>query len=292
MNRRTFLIMGSGMLGGLPRLAAAFESVDLEAAMAALEKDSGGRLGVSILKTGAGQAFGHRAHERFPLCSTFKWLVAAHVLHHVDGERLSLNRRVSFSKASLMDWSPVTRRHADGQGMTIGDLCEAAITESDNTATQLLLDKLGGIAGWNGYVRSIGDPDTRLDRGEPSLNEALPGDIRDTTTPSAMAANLSRLLLGDGLSPASREQLTRWMAATKYSGARFRSGMPDGWRLADKTGSGNAGTGAAGDVGVYWSPTGQPIVVVAYLAEAKVESKQQDAAIADVGRWARSFALS
>jgi beta-lactamase class A len=292
MDRRTFLIMGSGMLGALPQLAASFESVDLEASIAALEKDSGGRLGVYMAQAGANPAFGHRAHERFPLCSTFKWLVAAHVLHHVDGERLSLNRRLSFSRAGLMDWSPVTQHYADGQGMTIGDLCEAAITESDNTATQLLLDQLGGIAGWNGYVRSIGDSHTRLDRGEPFLNEALPGDIRDTTTPAAMALNLSRLLLGDGLSATSRLQLTRWMAATKYSGKRFRSGMPAGWRLADKTGSGNSGTGAAGDVGVYWPPSGAPIVVVAYLAESRSEPARQDAAIAEVGRWARSFARS
>lgn len=124
------------------------------------------------------------------------------------------------------------------------------------------------------------------------LNESLPGDDHDTTTPAAMAADLRCLLLEEKLSPSSRAQLTQWMLATKYSGQRLRAGLPQGWRLADKTGTGNSGTGTASDVGVFWPPSGKPIVVTVYLTQARVAPAQQEAAIAEVGRWVRELSVS
>lgn len=254
-----------------------------------LETDLGGRLGVSVLASPNGPAIGHRVDERFPMCSTFKWLAAAALLAQVDAGRLKLEHRVRFDRAALMDWAPVTRHRVGGAGMTGAELCSAAIAESDNTAAQLVLNEIGGIEGWNRYVRSIGDTETRLDRGEPQLNEALPGDPRDTTTPTAMALDLQHLLLGDALSADSRRQLTDWMLATRYSGQRLRADLAPGWLLADKTGTGDHGS--ASDVGVYWPPAGAPLVVAVYLTQATAPRDHQEAAIADIGHWMRAGGL-
>lgn len=287
MDRRTFNLSAGLALAALSCPLSARKQESLQARCKALEAKLGGRLGMNCIEVGSGRIAGYKADERFPMCSTFKWLAAAVVLSRVDAGQEQLGRRIQFSREELMEWSPVTGPRLGGDGMTLGELCDAAITESDNTAANLILRETGGIPEWNRYMRSIGDAQSRLDRGEPLLNEALPGDVRDTSTPAAMTANLRRLLLEDQLSPASREQLTQWMLATKTSDKRLRAGLPAGWRLADKTGTGNSDTGTAGDVGVLWSPSGKPIIIAVYLTRVRVARAEQEAVIAEIGRWVR-----
>jgi beta-lactamase class A len=287
MNRRNFNLLAGLLLTGVAGPLAARQTQDFGARCRKLETQTGGRLGASWLDTGSGRRGGYRSDERFPMCSTFKWLAAAAVLRRVDAGEERLDQRILFGRDALLEWAPVTQHHADGDGMTLAELCEAAITQSDNTAGNLLLKAIGGIPAWNRHTRSLGDHVSRLDRNEPTLNEARVGDVRDTTTPSAMLADLRNTLLGDALSPSSREQLTQWMLATKTSGQRLRLGLPEGWRLADKTGTGDSSTGTANDVGVLWTPSGAPIVLTVFLTQARVGRDEQEAAIATVGRWVR-----
>jgi len=247
-----------------------------------IEQKSGGRLGVAILDTASSATLTHRADERFPMCSTFKLLAAAAALARVDRKDDALDRRISFGKDDLLEYAPVTTARVREGAMTLGELCEAAITISDNTAANLILATLGGPAGLTAYARSIGDELTRLDRTEPTLNEAIPGDVRDTTTPAAMLNNLKQLLLGKALSPALRDTLTAWLVANKTGDARVRAGVPAGWRVGDKTGSGNHGT--TNDVAIVWPNRRAPILIAAYLTETAVESALRDGAIADVAR--------
>jgi beta-lactamase class A len=247
-----------------------------------LEAESGGRLGVAVLDTLTGARIGHRADQPFPMCSTFKVLAAAAVLSRVDADAEKLDRRISFTKADLVPYSPVTERYLGGDGMSLADLCEAAITRSDNTAGNLLLASIGGPEKLTMFVRTLGDRVTRLDRIEPDLNEAVPDDPRDTTTPNAMVSNLQRLVLGEVLSSASRDQLAAWMIANKTGDARLRAGLPAGWRVGDKTGSGSRGT--ANDVAVIWPAERAPIIVSVYLTGASVSADQQNATIAAVAR--------
>lgn len=249
------------------------------ARLAALEQRHGGRLGVAILGLPDG-AFLHRADERFPMCSTFKFLAAAHVLAHVDRGEERLDRRVQFTGDALVTYSPVTSRHVGPPGMTMGELCDAAVTVSDNTAGNLLLDALGGPAGLTAFARSMGDAVTRLDRREPELNEGIPGDPRDTTTPLAMAGNLRTLVLDDALSTAARVQLEAWLVANTTGDRRLRAGLPSGWRVGDKTGS--AG-GITNDIAIAWPPGAAPLVVSAYYAESRGSAEERNAVIAAVG---------
>ena len=252
------------------------------AAIAGIEARSGGRLGVALIDPAGGQAIGYRIAERFPLCSTFKLLAAAAILARVDAGRERLDRVIRFARADLVTYSPITQAAAGGPGMTIAALCVAAITMSDNTAGNLLLDAIGGPAGWTAFARGIGDRVSRLDRRETALNSAIPGDPRDTTTPAAMAADIARLTIGRALSPASRRTLIGWLSANRTGDARLRAGLPAGWRIADKTGSGDNGT--ANHVALLWPPDGRPIVATVYLTGCPLDGAGRDAAIADVAR--------
>ncbi|GAB1718056.1 MAG: Beta-lactamase [Nitrobacter sp.] len=247
-----------------------------------LESESGGRLGVTLLDTGAGRRIGHRMDERFPMCSTFKVLASGAVLHGVDAGKESLARRIYFTDVDLVTHSPETQKHVGPVGMTVAELCDAAMTLSDNTAGNLLLASIGGPQGLTAFVRKLGDEVTRLDRTETELNEAAPGDPRDTTTPNAMASSLRALALGDVLSAKSRAQLAVWLTANTTGGKRLRAGLPAGWRIGDKTGTGERGT--ANDVAVIWPPDRAPIVITAFLTGAAVSADRQDTIMATVGR--------
>jgi beta-lactamase class A len=270
-------------LAHAPRIAAAADPAadPLTTRFTAIEKETGGRLGIAGLDTGTGFRFGHRETERFAMCSTFKVLAVGALLTRVEHGQEDLHRRIRFAAGAVIEGSPISKDHF-GDGMTLAEACAAALDYSDNTAANLILSTLGGPHAVTAFARSLGDPVTRLDRTEPTLNEATPGDPRDTTTPSAMAGNLQKLLLGKALTPASREQLTRWMIANKTGDARLRAGFPQDWRIGDKTGTGDRGT--ANDIAIAWPPGRKPIIVAVYLTEATVSPDRQSAAIADVAR--------
>jgi beta-lactamase class A len=253
----------------------------LAAGFAALEKKNGGRLGVAVHNTGTGEKTGYKQDERFAFCSTFKMLLAAAVLHRVDTQKDDLRRQVDVPPKPLIGNSPLTEEHAGGS-MTIDALCQALLTRSDNTAANILLETIGGPPYLTAYARSIGDTVTRLDRTETSLNEAKPGDVRDTTSPAAMVGNLNALLLGNALSPDSRDHLTKWMEANQTGLVRIRAKLPKAWRAADRTGSNGETT--AGDLLAVW-PTGKPpVLVAAYITECPGPEDKRNAMLAEIGR--------
>lgn len=286
LTRRQFASSAFAAAGSLilPNISGAAPSgaAPLIKAIQQLELKSGGRLGVSVLDTTTSVPIHHKGDERFPMCSTFKLLASAAILKDAGDKLDRLERRVRIEQADIVENSPVTREHVGGEGMSLRELCDAAITMSDNTAGNALLKTIGGPAGLTSFARSLGDKMTRLDRTETELNEATPGDPRDTTTPNAMAANLKRLLLGDALLPESREQLAKWLIANKTGNSRLRAGLPQGWRVGDKTGAGEHGT--TNDVAIVWPPERAPIIVAVYLTGASLDPNGRNDVIASVGR--------
>ncbi|POM17677.1 Beta-lactamase [Burkholderia cepacia] len=249
--------------------------------LAELESSVGGRLGVCAIDAASGRVIAHRADERFPFCSTFKAMLSAAVLAQSVERPALLQQRVTYTRADLVNYSPVSEKHV-GEGMTVAALCEAAIQYSDNSAANLLMKLLGGPSAVTAYARSIGDDTFRLDRWETELNTALPGDLRDTTTPAAMAASMRVLMVGDALPAAQRAQLVAWMRGNKVGDKRLRAGVPAGWTVGDKTGTGDYGT--TNDAGVVWSPSRAPIAVAVYYTQARADARAKDDVIASVAR--------
>ena len=289
-SRRSLLlaIAGSASLAPFARaFATEKRDADAKSRLNALERRHGGRLGVCILDTGSGKRVGHRADERFPMCSTFKLLAVAQVLARVDRGEERLDRRIVYTKDDLVAYSPVTEKHVGKPGMSLSELCHATVTLSDNTAGNLLLASFGGPAGLTAFARSLGDGVTRLDRWETELNEAVPGDARDTTSPAAMLDDMRALLLGDALSSASRKQLADWLIATTTGDQRIRAGLPLGWRTGDKTGTSD--NGVTNDVAIAWPPGRAPLLITAYYTEYAQPKDARNAVIAEVGRIAASL---
>jgi beta-lactamase class A len=273
------LAVAAGLAALLAAPVSASSADDpITAAARKAETALGGRLGLMIVDTETGRRWQYQAQERFAMASTFKVLTCAALLEAGDK---ALSRRIRIEAADILDHSPVTSGRV-GESMTAEELCGATLRTSDNTAANLVLQSLGGPKRVTSFLRSIGDTTTRLDRMEPWLNEARPGDPRDTTTPEAMAQTIGALLLGDGLSADGRSQLSTWMEANSVSDGMLRAGVPSDWRVADRSGAGGHGT--RGIVAVMWPPGRRPIIAAIYLTGTGKSLVKRDAAIAEIGR--------
>jgi beta-lactamase class A len=247
-----------------------------------IEKRTGARIGLATLDTASGKRLDYRSEERFPMCSTFKFLAAAAVLKRVDGGQEKLDRFVSYDAKDILEYAPVTKAHLNDGGMTLGALCAAAIEQSDNTAGNILLDAIGGPGGLTNFVRCIGDERTRLDRKEPELNSAIPGDERDTTTPAAMCADMQGLLLDNVLSESSRHQLEDWLQHNETGALMIRAGVPKTWNVGDKTGRG--ANGATNDVAIVRPPGRAPILAAVYTIGSTSSADDRSAVVAEAVR--------
>lgn len=297
-NRRHCLLLAAALGWGLipleilanPRLDTPAADAGLQAALARIEQRSGGQLGVQVHHPRSGQSWGWRQDERFLMCSSFKLLLAAQALRGVADGALTLGEVIPFGPADLVSWSPITEPKARQGGMRIGDLCAATLATSDNTAANLLIARLGGPSAFTAFMRSLGDEVTRLDRTEPAMNAHSAQGDWDTSSPRAMGHSLQRLLLGDGLPPAQRAQLTSWLLASTTGDRRLKAGLPKGWTIASKTGTSDRGS--TNDVGVVWSSAGDACVVAAFIRDSTADHPVREACLASVAglvaQWQRS----
>ncbi|GAA3896345.1 class A beta-lactamase [Streptomyces gulbargensis] len=241
-----------------------------------LERAYGARLGVHAVDTGTGREVSHRADERFAYASTFKALAAAAVVDRYFPE--DMDRVVTYGEEDLLAHAPVTRKHV-ATGMTLRELCEAAVRFSDNTAANLLLDALGGPQGLAAALREVGDTVTRVERREPALNDWAPGATRDTTSPRAFARDLRAFVLGDALGKDGRALLTGWLRTNTTGDALVRAGVPRGWVVGDKTGTGGA-YGIRNDIAVVWPPGRAPIVMAIMTNRPAADATHDDRLLA------------
>jgi beta-lactamase class A len=287
--RRVFLtILAAGLAPGARAQPVARPNP--MARIAGLEKEVGGRIGLAVLDTADGRRLSHRADERFAMCSTFKLMLSAAVLSRIDAGTLRFEQPVSFSRSDLLPNSPLTDSHPDGGAVPLRTMLESVMEFSDNTGANRLLALIGGPEGYTAYLRSIGDPTTRLDRIERELNANIPGDPRDTTTPHAMLEDMRRVLLGDSLSSGSREQLLRWMRDCQTGRDRLRARLPAGWSAGDKTGTGSRG--AVNDIAILYPPSQPPILVTCYLSDSSASTETLSSVHARIGSLIASLSRS
>jgi beta-lactamase class A len=267
--RQYLLAAGAALLLSSGALLAATTPASAHAQLAALEQQAGGRLGVSAWRTDGGARIAHRADERFPMCSTFKAMLAAAVLARSVSEQGLLQKTIRYAAKDLVTYSPLTEKHL-ADGMTVAALCAATLQHSDNSAANFLMKLLGGPRAVTAFARSIGNQVFQLERWETALNSAIPGEVRDTASPASMTQSLQQLLLGNSLPAPQRQQLETWMRGNLTGDQRIRAGLPAGWSVADKTGSGAYGT--VNDIGVAWPVSGAPLVIAVYYTREQADA--------------------
>lgn len=278
------LLVACLIIVGSPALADSldFDPAPLERIALQEEARLSARVGIAVMDTQSGTVWQHRGNERFPLYSTFKAFLCAALLDAGDKGELEPSSTVVIRGRDLVSYSPVTEKQVGAPGLSLTNLCEATATTSDNTAANLVMKALGGPASVTGFLRENGDETTRLDRWEPEMNSAVPGDERDTTTPLAAAKSLQKFVLEDVLADESRNQLTEWLIGNQVGQATLRAGLPDGWAIADKTGAG--GFGSRSNIAVVWPAGREPVVIAVYVTQTTAPFAERNRAIANIGR--------
>jgi beta-lactamase class A len=277
IHRRTVLAAVPALLAGVAH------AEDVASTLQAYERTIGGRIGLYAADPKNGVKIAWRADERFAMCSTFKASLAACVLARVDRGEDALDRLVTYGEADILDYAPVAKANLGNGALSVAELCSAAVELSDNTCANLLLARIGGPGALTAFWRSTGDAVTRLDHNEPLLNRTQPPDPSDTTTPAAMAGSLQRFVLGDVLSPASRDLLTGWIRDCKTGIDMLRAGLPATWAVGDKTG--NNGKDALGDIAVAWPRPDRPLVICAYTQGGTADAPRLHQLFADLGQF-------
>ncbi|WP_342320608.1 class A beta-lactamase [Kosakonia sp. BYX6] len=262
--------------------AATIDSASLTAIARLQEARLDARIGIAVIDTATGKSVSYRGDERFPLNSTHKALLCGALLSKVDKGELSLAEKTQFTRDALVEYSPVTSQFVAPKSMNWQQLCSAAVSHSDNTAANLVANKLGGPKAVTRFWMDLGDSVTRVDRSEPQLNSAIPADLRDTTSPLAVSQTLQKLALGNVLKPQSRALLVQWLREDKVADALLRSVLPAGWSMGDKTGAGAYGSRSI--ISVVWPKTGKPIIVSIYITQTQATLSQSNEAIARMGK--------
>lgn len=274
-------LLAAGLSLGLLACAPAFAQdpeLHLATTIDRIEQDLDARVGLLVRDSGSDWSVSHRAEERFLMTSTFKTMLCGAVLHRVDEGDIDLGERIAIDAAEVLEYAPVTETMV-GDTMSLGELCHAALDMSDNTATNLLIDRIGGPQSVTEFLREIGDPVSRLDRREPEVNTFAPNDPRDTTTPQAMASTMEVLLTGDALTPQSRAQLVDWMSEGGVTGALIRASTPEGWHVADRSGSGNFNRNI---VAMVTPPDREPYFIAIFLSDADADFNTRNAAVIEL----------
>lgn len=291
IDRRTFLAAGVALAAGCRAAEPAKKPSYGEIAVEARKRleairatlGPGGRLGVAAIDTGSGHEMHFDADSRYSMASTFKLPLAAAVLSLAGQGKLSADEELPFGPGDPLDNSPTVEANMALGRLPIWQLCAAIVERSDNSAANLLLRRIGGPEAVNRFIRACGDPVTRLDRYEMELNSNLPGDLRDTTSPAAMARLARALVLGDVLSGENRNRLSLWLKKSVPGPDRLKAGFPvPPWLVGHKTGTG--ANGAVNDVAIAWRSGKAPVVVACYQSGGTAERPVRFAAHAAVGR--------
>jgi beta-lactamase class A len=246
-----------------------------------IEVKTGGRLGLWALNTANNKKIAYRSSERFPFCSTFKLILTAAILQKSTQAKNLLDESIVISKEEVTSsgYAPITKNFI-GKKMSVRELCSAAMMHTDNTASNLLVKKLGGVTEVTNFARSLGDDFFRLDRWEPKLSSSIPGDQRDTTTPESMGLDIYKLTLTNVIPINLKNELMQWMIGNTTGETRIRAGVPAGWKVGDKTGAGGYGT--TNDVGIIWpSEKSKPIILSIYFTKTQKNSSSPHEVIAE-----------
>lgn len=266
-------------LGSAP--SKSVNEVPIDKELKTLEHKLDGEIGLYAIDTNSGKIISYRGNQTFPFESTFKLMGVAALLHYNQSKPV-LQKRLFIKPEQLVMWHPISGLYIN-QKVSLQTLAEGAISYSDNTAINMIIRELGGLDKINHFARMVGNNTFNLKHYEVNLN-SNPNNNEDSSTPKDMALSLQNILLGNVLSEHNKQLLFQWMRNNTTGYGRIRAGVPLGWAVADKTGSGSYGV--ANDIGLVWSPSCKPIILSIYTHQNKQAAIAQDDVIAKVTQMA------
>ena len=278
----------------LPFLLAFFLSpaapADLSTRFAEIAAKSPGKIGIAATLLGSAERAGVHNQQHFPMQSVYKFPIAMAVLQLVDRGTLRLDQPVAVAKNELVPpglHSPIRDAHPDGATLSLREIVRFAVSESDGTASDVLLRLAGGPARVTALVRGLRIQDMVLATSEAEMARAVNVQYRNWSTPDAAVALLAAFDAGRGLSSASHSLLERFMIHTETGLARIKGHLPAGTVVAHKTGTSGTDHGltyATNDIGIVTLPNGRRYAIAVFVSDSTADQATRERIIADAAR--------
>lgn len=263
---------------------------ELRSQIEQITRTAQGRVGVVATRLETGESVAVRGNERFPMQSVYKFPIGMAVLRQIDEGKLTLTQRVRVTKdeyVSERQHSPLRDQYPNGTEVTVGDLLRYAVSESDGSASDVLLRIAGGAPVVMRYLRSLGVTGVQVLDTEQALGRDQTVQYRNWAQPVEAVKLLRTLQEGRGLSKHSRALLLKLMTDTPTGLRRLKGQLPAGTVVAHKTGTSltlNGQTAATNDIGLITLPNGQHLAVAVFIADAKADEAIREEVIAQVAK--------
>ncbi|HWE53524.1 MAG TPA: class A beta-lactamase [Bryobacteraceae bacterium] len=270
--------------------ALAGTSADLKPQFDQIERDSRGSLGLCAVLVRTGETIEFHADKSFPMQSVYKFPIGMSVLSDVDQGRLKLDQPVKISAADLVPaslHSPIRDQHPGGTELPLREVLRFMVSESDGTASDVLLKLTGGPEKVTAYLRGLGIEDVTVATSEAEMAKDNRAQYRNRSTPHGMAQLFREFQNGRGLSATSRALLLEFMTKTDTGPMRLKGMLPAGTTVAHKTGTSGTVKGmtaATNDAGLITLPNGEKLAVAVFVSDSKGDTGQRERAIASATR--------
>jgi beta-lactamase class A len=246
-----------------------------------------GYVGVTATVLETGESVSYNSDRRFPMQSVYKFPIAMAVLAQVDRGTLKLDQKIRVEKSDIVRGSLVLDEKSQGMEFSLAELLKYMVSESDNTACDVLLRLLGGAEVVTQYLRGLGVHDIVVANTEKELGQDSAVQYRNYATPDAAVVLLRTFHEGKGLSESSQALLRRWMTETPTGLKRIKGLLPDGTVVAHKTGTSrtvNGVTAATNDVGLVTLPNGRHLAIAVFVSDSKANDVIREEVIAKVAK--------
>lgn len=257
----------------ISNLYANQKNINLAFELKKIEAKHGGKIGLYVINRNNGENLAYQQSFYFPICSTYKFLVVGAILKQSMTNKDLLEEKIKILPEEITGYSPITRKHIDKK-ISVAELCRASIL-SDNTASNLLIHKLGGLKKLREFTLSLNDTATKVANLEPSINKVDLNTNLNKTTPKIMARDINKLAFSDDvLDKEHRLLLKKWLKENDTGDNRIASVIPDHWEIGDKTGTCEYGT--TNDVAVIWPEDSRAIAMSIFYTQAEKDAKSKD----------------
>lgn len=252
--------------------------------------------GVAVCTIGSTDTVSVNGSAHLPMQSVFKFHVALAVLDRVDAGVLALDQKIHLTKADLLPdtWSPIRDKYPNAEvSLTIGQLIEYTVAQSDNNGCDILLRLIGGTQATEGYLHRIGSTDVEIKASEEQMHAQWDVQYQNWTTPKSAVWLLSQFCAGKTLSAHSRDFLYGIMESTATGTKRLKGLLPTGTVVAHKTGSSDTNsagiTAATNDIGIVTLPDGSAYAIAVFVSDSSEDNTTNEAIIAEISQAAWQY---
>ena len=252
--------------------------------------DAKGRVGVAAVVLETGESVVLNAKERFPMQSVYKFPIGMAILRQIDAGKIKLDQPIQVKKSDFVKKtmrSPLRDANPNGANVTVGELLRLAVSESDGTASDVLLDLAGGAAGVGKYFKEIEVGEMIVANPEKEIGADWETQYRNWASPDGAIQLLRALHERRGLSEASRARLIKLMTETPTGLNRLKKLLPEGTIVAHKTGtsgSRNGVTAATNDIGIVTLPNGKHFAIAVFVSDSPADEATREAVIAKIAK--------